>query len=273
MRYFGLSLAISFSLTGLIPVGASAEQGGLEKRVAALEAILQFVRVESEPINGLRGPHLIIEGANVHVRSGSGSTNFRLCPTSDPDCVSGVGLGNLVVGYNEGFRGQARLRRGMHNLVVGPEHRYPSSGGFVAGRNNGVWGQGASVTGGAENRASGENASICGGELNVASGTSSSVGGGFVNWARGDFSSVSGGGANTASGDRSSISGGSRSEASGPDSSVSGGEGNGARGAISSVSGGRGNSASGFASSVSGGRIRTAPENFNWAAGNLFETH
>ncbi len=32
-----------------------------------------------------------------------------------------------------------------------------------------------------------------------------------------------------------------------------------------------GDSASGFASSVSGGRNRTAPENFNWAAGNLLE--
>ncbi len=103
MRSIYLSLAISFSLIGLIPVGASA-QGGLATRVAQLEAqvaaladleakvaalevalvevqaILEFVRVESESINGLAGPHWIVEGANVHVRSGSGSTHP--CPDS-----------------------------------------------------------------------------------------------------------------------------------------------------------------------------------------------
>ena len=274
MRWFIISLGILISVIVLAPPGASAEQGGLEKRVsqleaqiAALEEILQFVRVESEPINGLAGPHWIVEGANVHVRSGSGSTH----DSCRDRAVCSDSLGNLVVGYNEGRPSQARLRRGTHNLVVGSEHAYLSSGGFVAGHNNALWGLGASVTGGAENQASGENASICGGEFNVASGTSSSVGGGLVNWASGDFSSVSGGGANTASGSSSSISGGSRNQASGPDSSVSGGEGNNARGAISSVSGGRANKASGFASSVSGGRLRTAPKNFNWVAGSLLE--
>ncbi len=196
MRSLGISLAISFSFIGLVPAGASA-QGGLatrvaqlEAQVAALEEILQFVRVESEPINGLAGPHWIFEGANVHVRSGSGSTH----PCADARfCAESSGLGNLVVGYNEAIPSAARLRRGTHNLVVGPEHAYLSSGGFVAGRHNSVWGQSASVAGGAENRAFGENASICGGELNIASGTSASIGGGFENWARGDFSSVSGG--------------------------------------------------------------------------------
>ena len=184
------SVVISIVLLTLAPTGASAEQGGLEKRVAALEAILQFVRVESEPINGLAGPHWIFEGANVHVRSGSGSTHP--CPDA-PVCAESSGLGNLVVGYNEELPSAARLRQGTHNLVVGPEHAYLSSGGFVAGRHNSVWGQSASVAGGAENLALGDNASICGGERNDASGTSSSVGGGFENSARGDFSSVSGG--------------------------------------------------------------------------------
>ena len=197
MRSIGISLAVSFSLIGLIPVGASAKGGlaarvaQLEAQVAALEAILQFVRVESEGINGLTGPHWIFEGINVHVRSGGGSTHGP-CP-DDLNCVRSRGLGNLVVGYNEGIPSQARLRGGMHNLVVGPEHAYRSNGGFVAGSHNTVWGQGASVSGGVENQAFGENASICGGERNSATGTSSSVGGGFRNVASGARSSVSGG--------------------------------------------------------------------------------
>ncbi len=206
MRSICLSLAISFSFIGLIPVGASAQGGSarraaqLEARVAALEKILRFVRVESESINGLVGPHWIFEGVNVHVRSGSGSTHGP-CP-NDPNCRVSRGLGNLVVGYNEGIPSQGRLRGGMHNVVVGPEHAYRSNGGFVAGSHNSVWGQGASVTGGVDNRASGENASICGGELNTASGRSSSVSGGRENWARGVLSSVTGGAFNESQGHR-----------------------------------------------------------------------
>jgi len=254
MRSLSFSLAISLSLIVLIPVGASGK-GGLATRVAQLEAqvealtaalqeaqeILQFVRVESEPINGLVGPHWIIEGANLHVRSGSGETLDGCNPRLLPDCKF-TGLGNLIVGYNESILiSPAPDRTGSHNLVVGPSHAYSSIGGFVAGARNQVLDLYASVSGGVGNVASGRISSVSGGSDNEASGILSSVGGGMQN------------------------------EASGPDSSVSGGEGNGARGAISSVSGGRGNSASGFASSVSGGRIRTAPENFNWAAGNLLE--
>jgi hypothetical protein len=261
MRWFNVSLAILITAIALAPAGASAQKGRsarrlaqLEARVAALEAILQYVRVESEPINGLVGPHWIVEGANLHVRSGSGSTHGP-CP-DDPGCAQGRGLGNLLVGYNEAIPSGARLRTGMHNLVVGPEHSYLSRGGLVAGSHNSVWGQGASVTGGVENRASGDNASICGGERNIATGTSSTVGGGLDNWARGDSSSVGGGGFNVASG---------------VSSSVSGGGGNVASGESSSVTGGFENEASGPRSSVSGGAGRTAPTDDDWAAGSLLE--
>jgi hypothetical protein len=40
----------------------------------------------------------------------------------------------------------------------------------------------------------------------------------------------------------------------------------------SSISGGYLNVANGLASSVSGGENRTAPNDYNWAAGALFET-
>ena len=88
MRTIGLSLVLAALLVLLLPTAESAQENGLPSRVAELEAqvaameaqvaameeLLEYVRVETEEINGLRGPHWIIEGANVHVRSGSGSS-------------------------------------------------------------------------------------------------------------------------------------------------------------------------------------------------------
>ena len=51
-----------------------------------------FVSVDYSSLNALSGPHIIFEGANIHIRSGSGATN-------DNDTL--IGLGNLIVGYNE----------------------------------------------------------------------------------------------------------------------------------------------------------------------------
>ena len=248
MRSIYLSLAIPFSLIGLIPVGASA-QGGLATRVAQLEAqvkvlaaalqeaqeILQFVRVETEEMDGVTGPHFIIEGVNVHVRSGSGDTQDGCVPPEPdyPNCESLTGLGNLIVGYNEFPRGTP-FRSGSHNLVLGPSHHYESFGGLVAGRHNAILGAFASVSGGSNSIASG------------------------------DFSSVSGGSRNTANGDFSSVSGGASNEASGGWASVSGGRNN-AAGPLLIGTG------SGNFTSVSGGANRTALNDFNWAAGNLFE--
>ena len=61
-----------------------------------LEDLAQFVRVEEGPLDGLIGPHVIFEGANVHIRSGAGATD-------DGSAGGGAltGLGNLVIGYNE----------------------------------------------------------------------------------------------------------------------------------------------------------------------------
>ena len=268
MRSLTGSIVISIFLSALAPAGVFAQEqrwavrvAELEAKVEALEAALvdvqttlAFVRVEPEPINGLAGPHWIFEGTNVHVRSGAGSTHGP-CP-SDPECALGRGLGNLIVGYNEGIPSQARLRSGMHNLVVGPEHVYISHGGFVAGRRNAIWGLGVSVSGG---------------EDNVAIGTGTSVTGGRGNEASGEFASVSGGRNNVASGLGSSVSGGGRSEASGVNASVSGGGGNFATALFSSVSGGRNNAADALAASVSGGAGRTAAAEDNWAAGSLLE--
>jgi hypothetical protein len=223
------TLILSVAVLSLIPLSlyasARSDSGGLPERVAELEAqvevlaaalqeaqeILQFVHVEMEEMGGLDGRHWIIEGANVHVWSGIGSTYGWPCPSSQTGCVSRNHLGNLIVGYNELPPSPPAVRGGMHNLVVGSEHSYGGAGGFVAGRHNRIGNLGASVTGGIHNRAGGLYSSVSGGAENLADGAAASVSGGF------------------------------RNVASGPKSSVSGGE------------------------------EREAPDEFNWAAGDLFE--
>jgi hypothetical protein len=201
---------------------ARSNSGGLPERVAELEAqvevlaaaleeaqeILQYVRVKTEVINDLEGPHLIFEGVNVHVWSGIGSTDGATCPSDQTDCSSGNSLGNLIVGYNELPRSGRSIRYGMHNLVVGHEHEFFSFGGFVAGRHNSIGGRGASVTGGRDNQARGAHSSVSGGVENLAYGSAASVSGGFGNLARGSKSSVSGGEEREALGEFNWVAGG-----------------------------------------------------------------
>jgi hypothetical protein len=137
-----------------------------------LAALQSYVSVVPSSLNGLAGPHVIFTGVNVHIESGSGSTD---------DGGTLTGLGNLVVGYNE-TPPAARLpspdRGGSHNVIVGDGHEYTSYGGLVAGSQNAVSGAGGSATGGMLNLASGTTASVCGGFMNKASGDNSSVSGG-----------------------------------------------------------------------------------------------
>jgi hypothetical protein len=191
---------------------ASADSEELLARVAALEEKLANVSAVAGTLNGLAGPHVIISGANLHVRNGMART------------TSTNGLGNLIVGCNEAsvFPAYAGSRYGSHNLVVGPEHRYTKAGGFVAGWGNRVNAAYASVSGGDYNTASGAGSSVSGGDYNTASGTLSSVSGGNNNTAGGEASSISGGGYNWASVAVSSISGGYDNTASGNYSAVSG---------------------------------------------------
>jgi hypothetical protein len=139
-------------------VAGRQEAGALEARVTALETQLESVlalaphlSVVPDALDGLAGPHVVFEGVNVHVRSGSGRTNDFV-----PVGGALTGLGNLVVGYNEPPLGLAADdRRGSHTLVIGEGHRHTSWGGLVAGVQNTVNGAGASVGGGQENRARG----------------------------------------------------------------------------------------------------------------------
>lgn len=210
-----------------------------------LAALAEFVRIDRDRVSEMAGPHIFFEGANVHIRSGTGST----ADTS--------GLGNLVVGYNE-LPVITPARTGSHNLIIGPEHNYPSFGGFVAGTANNIEGENATVSGGRNNTASGNRSSVSGGAGNTANGLFATVSAGIAHITSGEGSSVSGGAQNTASGARSSVSGGRGNTAIGEGASVSGGSGSEARGDFASVSGGFQNTASGSVASVSGGRDNEA---------------
>lgn len=145
-----LDLTIRTSTLNVTSSTLQAQAAGLETRTAGYQAFFDHVTLDPEDINGLRGPHVIFTGVNVHIRSGLGFTE-------DP----GSGLGNLIVGYNEDLFGSSRT--GSHNLVVGAGHGYSSWGGFVAGVGNTISGPYASVSGGAENTAGGYASSVSGG--------------------------------------------------------------------------------------------------------------
>jgi hypothetical protein len=185
-----------------------AQVQALQSAMQTAQALAQYVHVQTGAVNGLAGPHVIFEGANVHIRSGSGATNDNGVPT---------GLGNLVIGYNEplvfpnpGYRG------GAHNLVVGREHTYTSTGGVVGGYRNYVGAEAATVTGGTGNVVFGQYAVVGGGESNEVDGYAASITGGTANLADGPHATVSGGSQNTASGESSAVSGGRSHFALGP---------------------------------------------------------
>ena len=188
--------------------------------------------------------NIYITGANLHIRSGSGSTNGEI-----------NGLGNLIIGYNES---QSNTRTGSHNVVVGPYHSYSSYGAFIAGRKNEVSGNYSSILGGFNGVVSGDYSTISGGANGIVSGAASSISGGSDGTVSGLYSIISGGAYGTASGDISSISGGVNGTASGNISSISGGFYGTASGPGSSVSGGAYGVAKGDNSSVLGGSHVTA---------------
>ena len=126
-----------------------------------LTDLAKYVKVEPGVVNGLKGPHVIFYGVNLHVESGSGMT-VEAAP---------IGLGNLIVGYNEMPMPTGGSRVGSHNLVVGPSNAFTSTGGAVFGHHNLISGLSATVLGGDNNSATGPDSSILGGFRVVVSDT------------------------------------------------------------------------------------------------------
>lgn len=132
---------------------------GTDATVAAIGADVQALDEDTRELLAYltvdRGSDsVVIEGANLRIVSGGGSTD------APPN-----GLGNLVVGYDEGAPGD---KTGSHNLVVGGDHAYVSTGGAVFGESNRVEGASASVLGGEGNTAAGDLSVVLGGFDNAA---------------------------------------------------------------------------------------------------------
>ncbi len=243
-----------------------------------LVAMIENLQGQVDPLNQLRadlagvkrvGDTIQFEGVNLQVINGLGATN------GDQDDGNGPqvnGLGNLIVGYDEGAQ-QGKDKTGSHNIVVGPWQSYSSYGGLVAGSNNKISAPYSTITGGSGNFATGRNSNVAGGTENIASGPDSSVSGGSGNNAVGQESSVFGGNSNSTEGPGSTISGGIINRAVGNSSTISGGWGNIANGYVSHISGGYNNTIAdtGEAATVGGGANRTASGYQEWVAGSLSE--
>jgi len=238
------SAAIDFVLNKLeISARAEAKQNRkiaeLEERIEALEASGGLAGIDCLYQTG---NDLIVEGCNLHVRSGEGSTYGQdLIPN---------GLGNLIVGYNEGRGDGSDEKIGSHNVVIGAYHNYSSWGGFVAGVYNSVLQIGTSVSGGEDNVASGITSSVTGGNANTAAGYTTSITGGQKGVATGSMATITGGYENQARGPVASVTGGRHNVASGEAAAVTGGEHNRATGEASSVFGGDYNHAAGYAEAL-----------------------
>jgi hypothetical protein len=182
-----------------------------------------FVDVDPNPETGVAGPNIIFKGANIHILSGSGATDDNI-----NNGGTMTGLGNLIIGYDELLTSpklQIANRGGSHNLVIGRFHNFTPSafGGLVAGEENLISAEAASISGGEGNRASAVAASVSGGVANTASGKDSSVSGGLGNTASNQSASVSGGQGNRANGLEASVLCGDGNIASGRRSVVIGG--------------------------------------------------
>jgi hypothetical protein len=226
-----------------IAQGYGITLASLNTRLTAVEAKTQFQSADSAARS------TTFSRCNLIVNDGGGSTDTLVTN------AAGNGLGNLIIGYNQGGRADASgdIRTGSHNLILGDGNNYSSYGGLVVGFLNTISAQYACVSGGYANVASGQYASVSGGYGNLAGSYYASVSGGFINIASGQYSSISGGYNNVAPGQYSS---------------VSGGFGNTAEGSETSISGGLFNLAIGPFSSVSGGSFLTQNDNSGWAGGN-----
>jgi len=249
-----------------------AEVSALQSRLATIETnnslkLGPFIVFNPGQENGVVGPNITFKGANIHIVSGSGSTDDNRTPT---------GLGNLIIGYDEDPKtyvdsspfGNLPLsplnpgdRGGSHNLVIGAANRFTQAAfsGLVVGTANTIQAYGASVTGGTGNIAESYGCSVSGGFSNSAGGFYGSVSGGDLNSAGGVYSSVSGG--------ENNFTGTNCGGTCGWATSVSGGQGNFASGNYTSVTGGTGNSAFDLYSSVTGGTGNTAGSRVTFEGG------
>jgi len=232
---------------------AATDDGNIMSRVLALEKIVEEQRVQLEDVHDVvsslhsrrtetdecfetKGGKRVVFKCDVMMKkslevrkefTAKGDSYFEggnVFITNGKDNITETnGKGNLIVG---GKSADVATNPGSHNVIIGSDNKYSAYGGLVAGNQNEISGNYASVTGGRLNIASAYSSSISGGEYNKATNYYSSVSGGRNGQANGETSSVSGGVDNIARGAHSSVTGGEANWAEGPYSSIGGGKDN-----------------------------------------------
>lgn len=252
--------ALETQVATLLAQGAAQQNtiNDLTARLLAVEGnraleLGPYVRVDTNEVNGVAGPHVVFEGVNLHLQNGS----------IDKSSTTINGLGNFLIGYNE-VEGSGDPfvfgdRGGSHNLVVGSQTKFTSTawGGIVQGEGNKIAARAVAI-GGNSNSALQECSVAIGGNNNSANSDWALVIGGARNVASGMESMVLGGGYNTSVGNHSVVLGGANHQAFGWSSTITGGQQNVTYGDFSSVS---------------GGLERSAPNMHNWVAGSLLENN
>jgi hypothetical protein len=168
---------------------------GIESNVSALEVHKAQVDAFFEVVDLDADGNVLFSNTNLLIQNGSGDSNIA------------NGTGNLVLGYNSAAT-FLEDRSGSHNLVIGDQHHYASTGGIVTGLNNQITAEGAAVIGGTGHLVSGNGGVIIGGANNDATQTGSALVGGQFNTASGGWSAISGGEYNSVSGSHATILGG-----------------------------------------------------------------
>ena len=232
-----------------------------EDAVASVEADVASLEADVVPDLGdylsvdVFADEVVFSGANVLIQSGSGYT----CDNTTDDyggdgSGSLTGLGNLIVGYNEGSYA-AEDRAGSHNLVLGTYHQYTAYSSLVTGENNDVHAPYAATIGGTSNRIYADNSVISGGYSNYT-GSDATYGGAFGSYygeVAGYMSSLHGGNTNRVEGFASTVTGGRNNYVT-------------ADGSSASISGGFENTVGGGHGSISGGSYNTVSSGTNYGS-------
>jgi len=133
------------------------------------ELLLSYFDLSMETdCNGGQYPTITIDGANLRIVNGLGSTE------------STNGLGNLILGYNEDT-GALECRGGSHNIVAGTDNGYEGFAGVVRGRDNFVDGGYSLIMTGTDNEIVGDASAIVSGWDQDVTGDSGAILGGVGN--------------------------------------------------------------------------------------------
>jgi hypothetical protein len=184
----------------------------LQAQVLALQT--QLAAVSNNTVMDLDGRVELVTDARGYLTVRFTGVNVQVVNGVSQETPNGVG--NLIVGYNNartagwvgcsdgqfgditacqtnGHVWAVNHKTGSHNLVVGDRNAYSQTGALLAGYDNLVNRNYASVTGGHQNLAQGIGSTVSGGGNHQTLSDYSSISGGWNNGTLGAYSNISGG--------------------------------------------------------------------------------